>query len=313
MRVALLPTGKLELLGLAQALGRAFPEHEFHCVALSGNDPFRSFTSATLPLSSLHERDSSLSELVGGVVDQLYPRQTSDLVVVLDDLELRNRGNEAIVVDELRQAVTRHLARVQSRAPHAVRDIQQLLRQSASFHLAAPMVESWLFADPDGPARAHAPAAHLPPKLRHGLDPERFETDDPDYSADTGQCCTARNALPLHAQKAALPEWLKTDAPRARIQVLREAHPKRYMAWLCRSPAKRNCSTYSDRAGAESLKQIAWDRVLAIPGHMRFLRALLFDLADALDSTPAGFSLDGDQSELTSLRTPRSLRVLRNV
>ena len=313
MRVALIPTGKLELLGLSQALVRAFPDHEFFCVPLSGNDPFRSFTSATLPLPSLHEQDSSLSELIGGIVDQLYPRSRCDLVVVLDDLELRNRGHDAIVIDEFRQAVARHLTRVQARAPAAVRDIQQLLRQSASFHLAAPMVESWLFADPDGPARAGAPAAHLPPRLIHARDPEDFATDDTEYSADTGQCCTVRNALPPHAQKAALPEWLKVDSPRERVKVLREVHPKRYMAWLCRSPTERNCSTYSDRAGAESLKHIAWGRTLETPGHMRFLRALLFDLADALNSAPVGFSLTGEQADLTSVNTPRSPRVLRNL
>lgn len=313
MRVALIPTGKLELLGLAEALRRAFPAHEFHCVPFSGNDPFRSFTSAPLPLPSLHQVDSSLSELIGGIVDQLYPTPTSDLVVVLDDLEICNQGNETTVVEEFRQAVTRHLQRVQIRAPMAVMDIQKRLRESASFHLAAPMIESWLFADPDGPAKALAPATHLPPKLRHGHDPEDFETTDPNYSADTGQCCTTRNALPLHAQESTLPEWLKRSASHAKVKIRRETHPKRYMAWLCRSPTERNCSTYSVRTGAEALKQLAWDKVMETPGHMRFLRSLLFDLANALGCAPTAFSLNGDQADLTSLRTPRSLPVLRNI
>lgn len=98
MRVALIPTGKLELLGLERAIGRAFPDHEFHCVAFSGSDPFRSFTSATLPLGNLDDPESSLSELISATVDQLYPHPTSDLAFVLDDLELRNYGNAAIVV-----------------------------------------------------------------------------------------------------------------------------------------------------------------------------------------------------------------------
>lgn len=315
MRVALIPTGKLELLGLKPALDRAFPGHDFHCVPFAGNDPFRSFTSATLPLATLHEEDSSLSELIGGIVDQLYPKPKSDIVFALDDLELRNRGNDAIVVDEFRLGVARHLERVKLRNPVDALNIQQLLRSSASFHLSAPMIESWLFADPDGPANARAPTTHLPPKLIQDRDPEDFETHDQAYSSDTGQCCTGTppKALPPHRRTDKTPEWLKADSPRERVKIRREIHPKRYMAWLCRSAEQRNCSTYSDRTGAMSLRQIAWGRVLETPTHMRFLRALLFDLADAIGSPPAGFSLIGDQSDLTSLRTPRSPRVLRNL
>jgi len=315
MRVALIPTGKLELLGLKPALDRAFPGHDFHCVPFTGNDPFRSFTSATLPLATLHDQNSSLSELIGGIVDQLYPESKSDLVFALDDLELRNRGKEAIVIDEFRSGVARHLARVKLRIPADALNIQQLLRTCASFHLSAPMIESWILADPAGPANALAPAAHLPPKLLEGRDPEDFETDDPDYSADIGQCCTATppKALPPHPRTAKTPEWLKADSPHERVQIRREVHPKRYMAWLCRSAAAKNCSTYSDRIGAESLKQINWHGVLDAPDHMRFLRALLFDISEALGCPPVGFSLDGEQAELTSLRTPRSPVVLRNI
>lgn len=32
MRIALLPTGQTEWRGLAEALGRLFPEHEFYCL-----------------------------------------------------------------------------------------------------------------------------------------------------------------------------------------------------------------------------------------------------------------------------------------
>lgn len=209
----------------------------------------------------------------------------------------------------------RHLWRVKSRAPADARNIEQILCSSASFHLAAPMIESRLFADPDGPARAGVPAAHLPPKLRWGHDPEDFQTEEPDYSSDMGQCCTAtpRNALPPHGKKSATPEWLKVDGPHEKVKIQREMHPKRYMAWLCRSGAERNCSTYSDRAGAESLERLAWGRALGSPGHMRFLRAFLFDLSNALGSDPFGFSLAGDQSVPTSLPSRPRDHMLRNI
>ena len=308
MRIALIPTGDLELRALAPALRRAFPRHEFTCIPLLSKPtprPFRSFTSAKLPIASLHEPDSSLSELVGAIVDQLHPKPTCDLVFVLEDLELFNNDNEATVIAELRGAITRHLDRLQNKAPGAVRDVRHLLRTSASFHLAVPMIESWLFADPQGPTHAGAPAHHLPPKLQAGCDPERFQSDDLAYSQDTGDACLRWRELPAHAQPRARPEWLKPTHKR-------ESHPKRYMAWLCRDPAQRNCSTYHEDEGANALKQVAWAAALREPTHMTFLRSFIFDLADALACEPS-FPLVGQQAPLTSIQHRPQDRLLRNL
>ena len=73
MRVALIPTGKLELLGLAAALRRLFgDQHEFFCVPRYQDTrevPFHSFTSARLPVASHHDPRSPLAQLVGAMVD----------------------------------------------------------------------------------------------------------------------------------------------------------------------------------------------------------------------------------------------------
>lgn len=309
MRIALIPTGDLELRGLAHALAHAFPAHDFHVVAFTTAPPepkpFHSFTSAPLPLPSLHDPGSSLSELIGAIVDQLYPKATCDRVLVLEDLELANMNSAAVVVAEVRGAIERHLARVASRDPMAARTIRQMLRTSASFHLAVPMIESWLFADPAGPANAGAPPAHLPAKLHQGRDPEQFLTDDQAYSQDQGGGCTAWLALPPAGQSRARPEWLKAA-------YRREEHPKRYMAWLCRSAKRRNGSTYCDDDGAEALKRLAWGVALSQPTHMGFMRSLVIDLADALASSPA-FHVTGTPASLTSIHHLPPNPLLRNL
>jgi len=305
MRVALIPTGKLELLGLAKALDGAFPQTEFFCVPKSPYDEgisHHSFTSARLPLPEFDEPGSRVSDLVGEMINQL---DCADLVIVLDDLELCNTGNEQSVIDTFRTAVQRYLERLKRRDWHSARQYALKLQQRASFHLAVPMIESWLFADPAGPANA---GASKPPRLRTDSDPEAFETDDPEYSADEGSTCTKWRSLPPHYQDKAKPEWLKSSHPR-------KLHPKRYISWLCRAPKERNCSTYDDHAGALALQRLDWKQALAKPKQMKWLRALIADLADGLAKLPRipKRCLQGEQAALTSIHVDRPLRVLRNL
>ncbi len=48
MRVAVLPTGRMELLGVPPALRALFPAHEFYSISKrpKGEEPFDSFTSS---------------------------------------------------------------------------------------------------------------------------------------------------------------------------------------------------------------------------------------------------------------------------
>jgi hypothetical protein len=308
VRVALIPTGKLEMLGLAAALQRLFGDaHEFECVPRRHDEPttpFHSFTSARLPVASHHDRRSPLAQLVGAMVDAVWD-QKFDLAVVLDDLELYNVGNEATVIAEFRAAVQRHVDRVATRTALDARKLRDRLRACASFHLVVPMIESWLFADPQGPTRAGVPSTHLPPRLRPG-DPEQFATDDPEYAADDGAHCTAWNDLPPSYRERNRPEWLKPTHPRT-------SHPKHYMAWLCRTPGERCCSNYAESTAAVALEQLAWADVLRAQDRMQFARALVCDLADGLALDPPGVALTGQQALHTSIQTPRGAHVLRNL
>lgn len=309
MRVALIPTGKLEMLGLAKGLTSLFGvEHEFVCIPRRRDrpdEPFPGFTSARLPVPSQRERGSSLSNLVAAMVDSLWSNGY-DLAVVLDDLELFNLDHESIVTEELHDAVVRHLDYVAKRDGTIARDLGDRLRECGSFHLVSPMIESWIFADPAGAANAGVPPGHLPPRLLHGRDPECFVADDPDYLADDGSACTKWIGLAPHYQKLQRPEWLKTTHPR-------ELHPKRYLAWLCRDSNARNCSSFDERTAANALIQLSWARVLQDPRQMRFARSLICDLAHGLGCSPTGLDLAGEQAPLTSINTKRPARALRNL
>lgn len=200
----------------------------------------------------------------------------------------------------------RHVDRVATRASLDARKLRDRLRACASFHLVVPMIESWLFADPGGPSRAGVPPAHLPARLRPDSDPEHFATDDDAYTRDDGTLCTAWHGLQPPDREKNRPEWLKPT-------YARELHPKRYMAWLCRTPTERGCSAYTEPIAAPALRQLAWSEVLRPPDRMQFARALICDIAHGLAHTPPEVALGGVQAPLTSIESSRSDPALRNL
>lgn len=145
MRVALILTGKLEMLGLEKGLESLFgPEHEFVRIPRrrdQPDEPFPGFTSVKLPVPSQRERRSALSNLVSAMVDALWSGGC-DLAVVLDDVELCNIDNEDVVVKEFHDAIVRHLAGVEQRDASLARELADRLRTCGSFHLVRPMIES---------------------------------------------------------------------------------------------------------------------------------------------------------------------------
>jgi hypothetical protein len=321
MRVRLIPTGQAELLGLAQCLGRLFPTHTFETVPAREEPdgrkvPFDGFTSARL--RSATDIGSRLPRLVQQLASEVHPGrrgERADLALLIDDLELENTDQPAIVVAAVREAVRRHVDGLAQRTGAAtVQRVVDALRERASFHLAAPMIEAWFFADPSVLPAAGVPLDRLPPLLQDGVDPEAFATEDVRFSADDGACCAAlavRNAgRPSRTQRR--PPWLlpvRADLPAYR----RERHPKAYLSWLCRDPDDDRCSTYRESShGASALRSLGWARMLAAPSHARFARCIVQDLAEAL-GPPAIALPDGDEHPLLATGSAGLQRVLRNV
>lgn len=321
MLVRVIPTGQAELVGLAACLGRLFPEHTFETVPGRQEPdgrtvPFDGFTSGRL--KSTADVGTCLTKLVQRLASEVCPGRDgrpADLAILIDDLELENVDQPALVVEIVRAAVRSHLDGLSKlRSGDYARRVAEALRERASFHLAVPMIEAWFFADPAAFSTLGVPPSQLPPRLKAGVDPEAFETDDPSFSADDGSLCTAlaaRNARNPRAKPKEAPWLLKPrgDAPAYR----RERHPKAYLQWLSRDPSNDRCSTYRESDhGARALAGLDWSSVLASPSHYAFARALVHDLAETL-GPPAALLPPGDEhSSLARSKAPPA-RVLRNL
>jgi hypothetical protein len=139
MRVAILPTGRMELRGVPHALKALFPAHDFHSVSKrpSDDDPFDSFTSPGRPLT-LTEENGNAKKLVEQMAAELVPGRggrAPDLLVVLEDLEPVNAQQPAIVVQVFRDAALRHVEALRQRDPRLAGKVEEALRAKASFHL----------------------------------------------------------------------------------------------------------------------------------------------------------------------------------
>lgn len=308
MRVALVVTGRLEFRGLAGALRRLFLGTEFFIAPSLVEVELYDSTSARVdPARNAKNvaqgNTPKIDELIGHLAGNLCGRDAADISVLVEDLELANRGNEENVVQATRASVERHLARVAGRRDGPL-DLADRLRERASFHLFDPMVEAYFYDDPATLDTAQGRLGRVAHRVR-GKDPERFEVDapaEPAYFAAVGEC-------PRHRRpKDRRCPWGGDG---------RREHPKKYLKYLCReAPPNEFCSTYLETSGgADALAQLDWNVVLATPGSAPCLRALVEDLAEALGQPPEihGWP-DAPTSEAPTarFRAPRA-RVLRNL
>jgi hypothetical protein len=74
MRVAILPTGGMELAGVPPALKALFPAHEFDSIPKRPDPPvpFDSFTSSDKPLMP-HEPNGNVDKIVQQMAAELVP------------------------------------------------------------------------------------------------------------------------------------------------------------------------------------------------------------------------------------------------
>lgn len=167
MRVAILSTGLTEWHGLHLAIERQFPGHTFsqiptHAEVDSDPDhfPYDGFPSNRISGDAVDdppERASGWRAAQEALGDP--DREAADLVVILDDLELPNVAQPLLVADVMR-AAAQHVSGLSGRFQART---AQALRERVSFHLAAPMIEACLFADP-GAIRRLIPISPAQPR-----------------------------------------------------------------------------------------------------------------------------------------------------
>lgn len=304
----------MELLALGSALSQRFqpstPSCSFETIAkvLATQEPYAGFTSGgALPIPGPTARaHPALLRLVQKTIS-LAEEPSVDLVLIVDDLELENVHQASVVTATVRDQISKELLSRHQHEPPRLAALRRALQTKVSFHLAVPMIESWLFADPAGPKNAGVRAAALPPALAPGRDPEAMRLQDPAYLSDTGEGCTCWRGLSPKKQAEHQPLWLRSG-----ISPRRAEHPKAALSWLCLDSSARRCSSYKEtEKGAEALANLDWSAALAHPDHMRFLRALNNDVALFLND-PETYS-HGQEAPETSVKLRSSDRVLRNV
>lgn len=299
MKIGVITTGRAELKGLHHALELLFPGHDFRPIPkIRPDTPYDGFTSAEIDPTTPVDLDSNAGRLVRAVAAAL---EGHDRVLLLDDLELVNAGRTAAVIRYLRDHVKEYIERfAREYGPMEARSLAEKLRQSASFHLAVPMIESWFFADPSALERMHVTVA---PALEPGKDPEEFLTRDSAYDDDDLSGCTNWHAITdPKKKKSCSPEWDRDE---------RQKHPKAYLAWLMKDPGDKRCSRYRETEhGVAALKDLDWQRALARPEHCAHLRAMVFDLSIALES-PLSWLEDPARPASTEPKWPAG--TLRNI
>lgn len=210
--IRLVVTGDLEQAALAQALGRAFPTAEFEPL---GGMVGQGFTSREVRHFEEGPVASDVMKYAAYIVAEVENPGTrrhkrADHVIAVEDLELVNAGHAGHVVQALRSAVFAHVRATYSEPSERSR-VFEALRQRASFHIAAPMTESWFFGEPAALVRAGQLNARPSLFDRATCDPEDFKVDDPTYAA-----------VP--------PSELKREWPHS--PDVRSKHPKKYVSFL---------------------------------------------------------------------------------
>lgn len=300
-KVRLVVTGQLEHRALAPALGRLFPQADFAPSVLPAAKDLRGFTSARVDPAAI--ADQAKAAIVDGLVDDLAGalrgprREEADLVVLIDDLELANRGNEARVLQAVREAVHRHLARRGDKGHFA-----DLFRERASVHFFDPMVEAYLIA-----STSSRGVISIDENVRHRRDvgAESFEVlrdADPTYFDEAlGECSDGRSP------KGRRCPWQYPAEERAR-------HPKAYLKYLRRgSPPRQFCSDYKEtEQGVAALAALQWSEALETPDTVPFLDALVEDLSQTLGPPALEGWVPCGRAWTSLARAPLS-RVMRNV
>lgn len=260
-RIKLIVTGDMEKAALHQSLKRFFPENrknkaviwdtprKAQCVTSSPLRPLAVGASPSNPMIELAK--AMIAETITG-----KRGEAADLVIVIDDVELGNLGQEAVIAGHFCAAVNRVIAD-KNHDSNTEDRLREQLQQKCSFHLLKPMVEAYLFGDPAALGLAGVPNG-VNPCLVHPTDVEQFESNDSLWLP----ICHAENAKKQQQNK----HWWRN-----------ELHPKRYLEHL----TEHGHVIYEETTnGKYALVALNWNQVPKCQPDAPIIRSLFEDLSD---------------------------------
>ena len=282
--VAVVATGRMECIALCDSLQRLFPGNAVFTLAaaVDRNDPI-GFTSCRVqprsaipdpPGDAVDTNVDRVVQIVAAALSADRSRIAADLVVAIEDLELANVGNEAQILEAVRESTVRHLRLRTRKDPQAAKALSMHFQSRASFHMLVPMAEAYFFADNLALDRAGVPRTRRPALARCTEDFLVDAVAEPGFLANVGEC--ERH----HAKKERKCKW---DGS----QNIRLRHPKKYISYLCREDAPNEfCTMYAEtKGGVAALASIDWSAAMHRM-NPPYLCALLEDVARAIGANP---------------------------
>lgn len=301
--IKLIVTGDSEKKSLHKSLQNCFPTHtangdlvvwDVPRKAIHGGSTSHRLSADSPPLASMTKL---VDEMFAETIASKKPKGSPpDFVIVIDDVELGNVGQEAVVVQAFLAAVNAKLALLQ--AEHSASHfkwIQTRVQECCSFHLLCPMVEAYFFADP-ATLISEGVTTNNHPLLAHPTDVEQFDAS-PDPHPDWLAICRAKDK----EQKIIHP-WWETSR-----------HPKHYLTHLLTISAAP--AYHETTLGARMIEATNWAAVAKTSTDSPIISALLEDIWDWFEQLPPAGSFQGSSSTTTYrvTTTHPSQRLLRNI
>lgn len=261
MRIKFIITGDLEKASIVDSVSRFFPK----VISENGNRvdvlwirprKVHSVTSKRLDGVTDYSEMKLLAKAMiaeAEIGDQGTP---ADLVIAVDDLELGNQNQASTVTQHVKHSIE---SQIEERSLSMAKEkrLRETIREKCSFHLFAPMVESYFFGDPDALIRAGMNADRTPFLINN--DVEDFESNDPAWLP----ICQKENAI----LQTKLSWWRH------------ERHPKHYLEFL----VEENGGFYAEMLGGiAAFSELNWPIVPADNTAAKFARSLFEDIAEKL-------------------------------
>lgn len=262
--IKLIVTGDSEKKSLHKSLQNCFPTQTVNGDLVVWDEPrrvdgvtSRQLTPGVAPSTSMTKMvDAMFSEVLAGKKPNGNP---PDFVIVIDDVELGNVGQEDVVVNSFLTAVNAKLAQLQGQHSAAkFNSIQTRVRDCCSFHLLCPMVEAYFFANPNTLISGGV-VAGVSPTLAHTTDVEKFDAS-PDLHLDWQAICKSKNA-----EQIVRSPWWRT-----------ERHPKHYLTHLL--SVSKAPAYHETTLGASMIEATDWPTVAKSPTDSPIISALLEDI-----------------------------------
>jgi hypothetical protein len=299
--IKLIVTGDSEKKSLHESLQRCFPSHTVNGDPVIWDTPRKVDGATSYRLKGGVEPSASMKGLVDAMFAEVLEGKKPngsppDFVIVVDDVELGNVGQEGIVVQSFLEAVNAKLARLigQHSAAH-FKKIQTRIQTCCSFHLLCPMVEAYFFADPNTLTHGGVAVA-TNSMLAHPTDVEQFDASS-DPHPDWKAICNVKNA-----EQILRAPWWKT-----------ELHPKHYLTHLL--SVSKAPAYHETTLGASMIKVTDWSTVAKTSTDSPIISALLEDIWEWYGlQPPAGHCVGISSPTMHRLKTtPPLQRILRNL